>query len=475
MFNKKIFFMENASNNELNHPNTKTESKLFFSNWFSLFYVSVPEILSSALLVLLPIIVDLYFVSTLKNTNSFKALGISNNFLYLFFKLAESIAVVTTTKTGFFNGSGDKAKISSFFFTTIFVAIILGFFQVIFIFSILKIYLSLIYQTKEVCQEVTTFLQLQSIAIFFSFIFMVLVGFLRGLKNSLAPMIAFFVSVAIFLFFDYLLILGKFGAPKIGLNGSAIASIFRYLGGSVFLIIYILTKKKYKNFFKHTEIKIKSNEIVDTLKITLPIMLDKSIIAIAYLWLYKLLAPLGQYSLLTIEVIKNLERLAFVPALGLAQATTCILSNNFGENNISAIWSNLKKILITTIFLISMILILFYLKASVLVGFFDPESLFKADAVFVLRIISPLVIFDICQTIFAAALRATGNASIVMWTRGKYFFFFYVPVSYFISKLKIYSLALKILLIYGSFYVTISIIGISFIHSLFSKIKTKEE
>lgn len=453
----------------------KSRSIFVFYEWIELLYLSIPEIISAALLVLLPIILDLYFINTLQNTTASKALSISNNFLHLFSKLSESIAVITTAKIGFCNGAKDSEGLSSYFFNTLLTAATLGLLQIILNYSIINWYLNNISIGEEVCFQAKAFLSLQSVAIFFSFIFMALVGFFRGIKNSFIPMCGLLISVITFIAFDYFLILGKWGFPSMGLLGSAIAGIARYFSGTVFLIGYLIYKQSDTLSIKKISSKISFKKILEIISSTLPVMIDKSVIAIAYLWLFKLIAPLGTYSLLTMEVIKNLERLAFVPAVGFAHTTNFIISNNFGANNFGLIWKNLRKILFVAIISITIVLLFFCIKADWLVSFFDPNNLFRAEATFVLRVVSGLVLLDVCQVIFAATLRALGRVYTVMFTRILLFSFFYIPTSLFVSKLNIQSLALKIMLIYGLFYITISIIGIIFMIQIWNIINIQQE
>jgi Na+-driven multidrug efflux pump len=203
-------------------------------------------------------------------------------------------------------------------------------------------------------------------------------------------------------------------------------------------------------------------------------MIDKSVIAIAYMWLYKLIIPLSTYSLLAMEVIKNFERLVFVPVHALAQVTNSLLSNNLGENNLIAAWQNLRRILFAAVFVVSVLLLLLACNAKQLVAIFDPQNLFRDEATFILRCVSGLVVLDACQVIFAAALRTLGYVRTVMLTRALFFLLLYLPVSLLINALPLASGQSKLLVFYGSFYLTIAMIGVYFLFKV-SELLTPSE
>lgn len=71
-------------------------------------------------------------------------------------------------------------------------------------------------------------------------------GTLRETADTRFPMIASFVAVLINLLLNYVLIFGKFGAPMLGVDGAAIATVIsRYIEAAL-LIIRLHTNKKYK-------------------------------------------------------------------------------------------------------------------------------------------------------------------------------------------------------------------------------------
>ncbi len=73
---------------------------------------------------------------------------------------------------------------------------------------------------------------------------------LRETGQTVIPMVAGFVAVFVNCILNYILIFGKFGAPELGAEGAAIATVIaRYIECAVF-VIYVLKNRKSFPFFK---------------------------------------------------------------------------------------------------------------------------------------------------------------------------------------------------------------------------------
>ena len=110
----------------------------------------------------------------------------------------------------------------------------------------------LIFAFYEVPQDIITlgipYLRIRTIGVFFSFIYFALIGFLRGIKNTRAPMVLFLLGGVVFVLLDYLLIFGAWGFAPLGLRGSAIATVVQYGVMLVAALGYIFYKPEYRKY-----------------------------------------------------------------------------------------------------------------------------------------------------------------------------------------------------------------------------------
>lgn len=422
-----------------------------------------PELASALLLYSLPILVDSYFVSQLASTSMYATLGATNNIMYLITKLAESLSIGVVILSGQHNGMHAYkqvgAALKDVFWTTCFV----GFCFALFLYSA-AYYIYIWYDVPhEMIQIGIPFLRMRAIGVFFIFLYMALVGFLRGVKNTKTPMMIFIFGALLFLFFDYALIFGKFGFPRMELQGSALACVIQYGVMSAIALAYILKNPEYRKYQIQLWQGIDVSYVKQFAALSWPVMIDKATMAWSYIWLCKMINPMGASAVASFCVVKDIARCIFLPAMACAQVITILASNNAGIQNWDEIKINLKKVCFVASIMVLTILVAFLYNPKWIIQLFDKKGEFTPLALHALPIIGVLVFFDLVQLILSGALRGAGNVKVVMYVRLAICFGYFVPLSFLLAQLQI-DTSLKFILVFGSFYVGNALMGVTYIN-----------
>jgi MATE family multidrug resistance protein len=420
----------------------------------------LPELASSMILITLPPIIDSYLVSNSQSLNAYGAVAMATNFLHLLTKIAESIPVAAMTIVGRHNGAQEYEECGAGLSTTFWLTAFIGILQLITIFF----FATQIYRWLDVPEAMIAvgapFLKLKSIGIFLMFTLLGFVGFMRGIKNTMVPMLINVAGITAFIFFDYALILGKFGFPQLSLHGSALATIIQYFIMNGIAITYIMLNPNYKKYFKNVFFSIFSiSKATQIINLSWPIIIDKGSFALMYVWLSKMIANMGSMAIVSYDVIKNLERSAFVPAIAFAQITIFLISNRLGAQDYDGASATIKKILILASITVGFSLYFVCKHASFFVALFDPKNSFTSFAAAVLPFVSLFVIFDLVQVILAGALRGAGDVRSVMWIRFIVSIFFFIPLTYAINVFPIANQMAKFTLMFCSYYLSAGVMG----------------
>ena len=436
----------------------------------------LPEVITSMVLVALPPIIDSYIVSNSQSITSYGALAMTASFIHTLIKMAEAIPVAAIAIIGRHNGAKEFNKCGEGLGNTFWTTLITGFV----IFATIAIFSVPIFHWLGVPENMVyvgaKFLTLRSSSILFVFTFFSFVGFMRAVKNTKTPMIINMIGVATFIFFEYALVLGNLGFPKLNLNGAALATIIQYAVMNVIALGYILLNKEYKKYFSKVFFMVfQPKKMLKILNLSWPIIIDKIVFAFSYIWLSKMIATMGTVSIASFDVVKNLERFAFIPAVAFAQIITFLVSNRLGAQDAEGASANIKKVLVLTGLTLGTALIILCVNAKFFVSFFDPNNEFSHFASVVLPPISLLVIFDFVQVILAGALRGAGDVRTVMLGRLFPCLLFFWPVSYLISTITWLNPTVKFVLIYGTHYLNTGIMGIIFLYRVISHKWQKKE
>ena len=424
----------------------------------------LPEFITNFLLYAMPFWLDAAFIGSFESMDTYATLGVTKGFLHLIIKVGEALSVGTIVLSGQFNGkcsfhNAGRTIRDAFWITTI-LGIAFG--------GVLFFGAHTIYHWYGVSDEIiklgVPFLRLQAIGVLCMFIYLALVGFLRGIKNSRTPMKIFMFGSLLFVFFDYVLIFGKWGFPKMGLQGSALATVIQYGSMMVIALAYVLGNKKNLKYGISLFSGLKDiSYIKHLLTISWPVVLDKAIMAWAYVWLGKMVATMGTNGIAAACVVKDMERFAFLPALAFAQVITFLVSNDVGIKNWDGIKANIQKVLLLASGMVLVILGFFIYKRAYIIGLFDRTGDFTHLAMRAFPILSVFLLFDLLQLILSGALRGAGNVRIVMIVRFVTCFCYFVPVSYLLSTWHFADESIKLILLYGSFYMGNALMSIWYI------------
>jgi Na+-driven multidrug efflux pump len=178
---------------------------------------------------------------------------------------------------------------------------------------------------------------------------------------------------------------------------------------------------------------------------------------------------MGQYALANFAVIKLMERMAFLPAVAFSQVITFLVSNDIGHKRWADIRANFSKVLILASIMVAILLCIGSFYPAEIINIIDRNKEFGSLAQAVFPALSILVFFDLLQLILSGALRGACDVQTVMLTRLCVICFYFVPVSYALSRLTISSDALKFLLIYGSFFIGNALMSIVYIKKFTKK------
>lgn len=426
-----------------------------------------PEFITSFVIFALPFWIDSYLVSFLKSTPAYATLGTTNNTLHLLFKIAEAFSIGAVITVGNYNGLGEYKKAGHVFRDAFWIAVGFGILFSLLLYFTAEITLRWLNLSSEIITLGIPFWRLRAIGIFFMFVYLAILGFFRGIKNTRVPMYIYIIGAVTFIMFDYSLMFGAFGFPELGFNGSAWASLIQNITMTICAILFIF----FNNYYQEYQIELFNRlpnfaYYKELLLLIFPVAIDKATLAFAYIWLSKMLNLMGTCSTASFCAIKDLERFAFLPAIALAQVLTFLVSNDYGIQNWAGIKSNLKKVIFLASVMVLSILALFSVYPASLMKIFDKTGDFTPLTVKIFPILSVLVFFDLVQLVLSGALRGAGDVKVVMWTRLVICIGYFVPVSYILVQIPIADPAIKFLLVYGSFYVGNGLMSIVYINRL---------
>jgi putative MATE family efflux protein len=226
------------------------------------------------------------------------------------------------------NSSKRFAEVS-FFFNTL---ISIPFFLILFLFS--HTLMSWMGTSEQINLYATQFMNPLSFSVLFLGVELSFVAILQGVGKTRSIMIAAIIATLTNIFFDFTLINGNLGFPKLGIEGSGIAtSIANFIGMIYMIVAYITTKRlPFKPSIKgilnpHWSIQ-KRNIIVG-----LPYGLEAMFWSFGQIIIIRMVNELNDYAAGVYVLVSRIQAITFFFYLGIAKATMVMVGQEIGAGN----------------------------------------------------------------------------------------------------------------------------------------------
>ena len=290
-------------------------------------------------------------------------------------------------------------------------------------------------QTEEVVSLAIPYFKIISFSIIPLLIFQGFKQFADGLSLTKYAMQATIIANIINVFFNYVLIYGEFGFPRLELIGAGYGTLFSRIAMVLFLI-FIMRKKvvfhPYLKGFSFSEIK--KSVIKKVFNLGYPTALQMFFEVGIFSSGVILAGVLGTNSQAANQIALNLSSMTFMIAVGLSVASTIRIGNQKGLKN----YKELRRIAIS-IFLLMIIIDTFFA-----LGFFAFKNVlptYYIDNVEVIEMASTLIVIaglfqlsDGFQVVVLGALRGLQDVKIPMLITFIAYWIIGFPICYYLSQ-----------------------------------------
>ena len=257
-----------------------------------------------------------------------------------------------------------------------------------------------------------SFLKVRILGLPFLFLFQMGNAFLVASLNSRYLMIGFISSAAVNVLFDYLLIFGYGGLPKMGFNGAAVASIIAEFAGLLVVccvLIFTGLKKKYELLQQFKFDAVISKEIF---RVSIPLVLQYLISVTTWLVFFLLIEARGITAKAISNTMRNVFGLVGVFVWAFASTSNVMVSNLMGQKREDKIIEAITKITYLSFgfcfFMVSMLNIF----PDVFFRLFGQDEKFVSEGIPVIRIVSLGILFMSIANIWLNGVTGTGKTKI---------------------------------------------------------------
>ena len=186
--------------------------------------------------------------------------------------------------------------------------------------------------------------------------------------------------VASNVFFNWILIFGKFGIPALGITGAAIGSSLAELVSLIFFVIYTRIGCDRKKYGLDKAARFEKDELKDMMPVCTWTMIQHTISISTWLIFFLYIEHLGERSLAISNITRSVSGLLWVVLQAFSSTCSTLVSNIIGEGHQDMVKSLIKRILKLSYGIVSAMIILFCLFPEAIVRIYtDIPDLISAS------------------------------------------------------------------------------------------------
>ncbi|HOL46835.1 MAG TPA: MATE family efflux transporter [bacterium] len=266
-------------------------------------------------------------------------------------------------------------------------------------------------------------------------------SFFTGLVKTLLVLIINIIGNLINIIFNYLLIFGKFGFPKLDIFGAGLSTILSEFSICLFLFLIFISKYFRKTFYSLKEKNFDKEIFVKLLKFGIPSGLQFFLDIASFAVFVFLIGIKGTLEQVIGNITLSLNMFMFMPMVGLSIACSTLVGHNLGAKKIKSAERIVFHTLCLALFYLFFISII-YLTFSdeIILLFKTKENINDTEFQHILHYVKILIymmilfnLFDSVGIIISGALKGAGDTKFQMWISIIFSWFFFVPLIFLIS------------------------------------------
>ena len=348
-------------------------------------------------------------------SNEITGIGLAGKFASIFSVLIAAVAAVAGIMISQYIGQKEDREVGRSFYLNLSLglglAVIFTLLSSVFANGIMGIY------TKDAIPKkiAVTYLRIISVTFIPIALNTMFSTFLRCKEAAALPLVTTIVAALINTGLNYMLIGGHFGAPALGVEGAAIATVASQVISTVILFILFLWYKKRKAVRLDFLIRLEGDGRKQYLAMLLPILLNELLWSIGENIYAVIYGRIGTLDCAAMTLTIPIQTLMIGAMSGLAQATGIVVGRTLGEDDEEGAYRQSKKLMFYAFIGAAVLSVLLIFLRGVYVNIYNVEPSTKKIAGQILiafAIISPVKVMN--MTLGGGILRSGGKTKYIL-------------------------------------------------------------
>lgn len=376
--------------------------------------IAIPAMLE-AFMTTLSSIIDSKMVSSL-GTIAISAVAVTNQPKLFVFTFFFAMNTVLSSKVAFYRGQNNQKKANEHFVTALTViavgSVVLGLLSI----AAARPILLLCSGQADTMDMSVTYFRIIMGGMIFNHLFCGINAGLRGCGYTKVTLFSNIVFAITNICFNYLLIGGNLGFPRLEIAGAALATVIGTVAALIFSVIYSLRSSAFLSlkFCRLNSVLPSKSSLFELFSMAKHVIAENILTRIGFLLTSSIAARAGSFAMSLYAIGMHLLNLDYAIGNGFQVSAVALIGRSKGENRYDKVAIYARKIHRKSFIFSFVFVALLLLFAQYYFGFFSSEADFIEVGTYSAFVIAAIIPTQITKIIYSGILQGLGEMKRVM-------------------------------------------------------------
>jgi len=263
--------------------------------------------------------------------------------------------------------------------------------------------------SPEVYASTIAYLDWRIYGFFFAFVNAIFRSFYVGITQTRILTTSAILMAITNILFDYILIFGHFGFPRLGIEGAGISSVIAEIVTLIYVVIYTFFRDDIKLYGLFQLKKVELKTVLQILDLSIFIMFQYFISISTWFTFFIFIEHMGERPLAVSNIGRSLYVLLMIPASALATTVNTLVSNLIGANRKEEVLPFIHKMAFVAVILVLPLMICTFFFPELFAHIYTDNPSLIIACIPVLKIVSLAnLVFALSFVVFNG-VSGTGN------------------------------------------------------------------
>jgi len=267
-------------------------------------------------------------------------------------------------------------------------------------------------------------------------IMQVYAGTLRETGETFVPMVAGIIAVFVNLIFNYILIFGKFGAPSLGVEGAALATVIARYVECFIVILWPHTHTKRHTYIKgiYKSLRVPKALVGQIAKLGTPLLLNEVLWSAGMAMLNQCYSVRGLEAVSATNISSTISNLFFCAFFSMGSAISIIIGQLLGAGKTEEAVDEDRKLIAFSVMLCATVGVIMIIVAPYIPQIYNTTDTVKALAIQLLIVNAITMPLQAYINYCYFTLRAGGKTIITFFFDSAFVWLISIPAAFVLSR-----------------------------------------